>query len=381
MTHQGLILRNSAVAGAPTVCLLSTGGTIAGLSTSTTTASNVPVYQSAQLKGVDLIGATSGLSEEFNWKFESPYQIGSQNLQWHHMLRMHELLTRLLMDDSVDAIVVTHGTDCLEDMLFFLHLCLQPALVLKKPLLFVAAMLPADHPQSDGPANLRNAMLGVSALLAAKKVFFGAVLNGLFTPAAQVRKQHTSSVTAFDSEYGLGLSALVSGLSSTKSPDLPAGIFSNALSGSLNGRGLENTEKALLLQSVQLLYCAPGFEAPSVAEGLPNDVEGQNSAFVIAAPGYGSIPDTWSSFLAHALKRGCLLVRASRVGFGGVHHGGEYQAPAGCERNLNDVPIDLGTAERVVDDWAGLWNANELSIPQCLVFARLALFETNLPTA
>lgn len=287
----------------------------------------------------------------------------------------------LLMDDSVDAIVVTHGTDCLEDMLVFLHLCLQPALLLKKPLLFVAAMLPADHPQSDGPANLRDAIHGVSMLLDANKVFFGAVLNGLFTPAAQVRKQHTSSVSAFDSEYGLGLSALVSDLSSPKSSDLPAGVFSNSLSKSLNSLGLENTEKALLLQGVQLLYCAPGFEPPSVAEGLPNDVAGQSSAFVIAAPGYGSIPDAWSSFVAHALKRGCMLVRASRVNQGGVHHGGEYQAPAGSERNFNDLPVDSATAERVVNDWSGLWNANELSIPQCLVFARLALFETSLRAA
>lgn len=368
-------------AGAPTVCLVSTGGTIAGLSVNTEIASNVPVYQSAQIEGADLIDAVPGLGEEFNWKFESPYQIGSQNLRWHHMLRMHELLTMLLMDDSVDAIVVTHGTDCLEDMLVFLHLCLQPALLLKKPLLFVAAMLPADHPQSDGPANLRDAIHGVSMLLDANKVFFGAVLNGLFTPAAQVRKQHTSSVSAFDSEYGLGLSALVSDLSSPKSSDLPAGVFSNSLSKSLNSLGLENTEKALLLQGVQLLYCAPGFEPPSVAEGLPNDVAGQSSAFVIAAPGYGSIPDAWSSFVAHALKRGCMLVRASRVNQGGVHHGGEYQAPAGSERNFNDLPVDSATAERVVNDWSGLWNANELSIPQCLVFARLALFETSLRAA
>lgn len=376
------ILTSRADNNVPTVCLVSTGGTIAGLSCGPDAASGQLTYRSAQLEATDLIQDLPDLKATFNWRFESPYQIGSQNLEWRHMLMMHQLLIRLLEDTSVDAIVVTHGTDCLEDMLFFLHLCLPAKLQQSKPLLFVAAMLPADHPQADGPVNLSNALNLADDLIGQKKSFFGAVLHGLRTPAEHVRKMHTTDISAFDSQWGVSVKAPLTQAQPFKHNSPTAGLFSAVLAAQLHSLGLEKTELRLLSADVCVAYCAPGLPTPLLRAGQGDDAGHLPMAFVIAAPGHGSIPDAWSDFINEALQQGNLLIRSSRVGEGGVSEGGEYQIPASFERHFDERA--MGGPEGVVGlsaveiKWAGMWNSHSMSIPQCLVFARLALFEMNI---
>jgi L-asparaginase len=171
-----------------TVVVLGTGGTIAG--TSAVASDNVG-YSAAQLGVADLVRAAPPLAA-CSLELEQVAQLDSKDMShavWRQLaLRCAHHLAR----PEVTGIVVTHGTDTLEETAWFLQRVLAPA----KPVVMAAAMRPATALHSDGPQNLVDAVTAAQAPGARGVV---AVLSGWIHGARDVRKVHPYRVDAFSS--------------------------------------------------------------------------------------------------------------------------------------------------------------------------------------
>lgn len=171
-----------------TLVVLGTGGTIAGRAAQA--ADNIG-YRAGEVP-VDELLAGVALPAGVQVRCEQVAQIDSRNMDvavWRALLAA---VQRQLQDPAVRGVVVTHGTDTLEETAYLLHAALAPA----KPVVLASAMRPATSAQADGPVNLADA-LALAALPGACGVL--AVCAGLVHAGVDVRKVHNHRLEAFDS--------------------------------------------------------------------------------------------------------------------------------------------------------------------------------------
>lgn len=178
---------SSSVSSPDIVVVLGTGGTIAGTAADAT--DNIG-YTAAQV-GIDtLVGSVRGRSQGAV-ESEQVAQVDSKNMShaiWRNLaLRVAEHLAR----PEVCGVVVTHGSDTLEETAYFLHRVLAPC----KPVVMTAAMRPVTSLQADGPQNLLDA-IALARQPGARGVV--AVVHGVVWIGAEVRKAHTYRLDAFD---------------------------------------------------------------------------------------------------------------------------------------------------------------------------------------
>jgi L-asparaginase len=183
------------------IVVLGTGGTIAGESSS---ASEGLSYKAAQ-RGIDVLlqsvaeigqGLPSALAT-CQFESEQVAQLDSKDMDfatWRHLaLRCQAWLAQ----EDVSAVVITHGTDTLEETAFFL----SKVIAMNKPIVLTCAMRPANFKEADGPQNLRDA-LTVAAVAQGAGVWM--VAAGEIHHSQHVQKVHPTRVNAFDSgEAGL----------------------------------------------------------------------------------------------------------------------------------------------------------------------------------
>ena len=179
-----------------TIVILGTGGTIAGVADQA--GANVG-YRPAQLGVAQLLQAVPDLERvaKAPLQAEQVAQLDSKDMDhttWHALaLRCAQLLERA----DVGGIVITHGTDTLEETAWFLQCVLQPA----KPVVLTCAMRPASAISADGPGNLRDAVACAADGQAAGRGVLAVAAGQVFS-ARQVRKVHPYRVDAFDSTEG-----------------------------------------------------------------------------------------------------------------------------------------------------------------------------------
>lgn len=356
-----MTMRPQTVDDLPRVAFVATGGTIAGTLKQAGQGNDTWGYDSAQRSGESLVMAIPGLLRQAQWHFEQPYSIGSQNLELGHMLQLRAALLRQLQSPDIDGIVVTHGTDTMEDMLYFLHLTL-PAHALCKPLLFTGAMLPSDHEQADGPANIRSALQFLLQCLEtpADTMPFGLVMQGLFTPAECVEKQSTAGMDAFDGPYSVPAEAdWHSNWTALNAPD------DLGLQGQYSLLFDSNTSHHPLFEAMEVpvVFCAPGNAALRQLNDL---LSRKPAAVVVAAPGHGNIPDVCVPVLRRLLLNGVAVVRASRVGAGGVEQGGEFDALDNFREGVNKPGSGVFS------------ESGSLSLTKCVMYERLRVLAHSL---
>jgi L-asparaginase len=170
------------------VVVLGTGGTIAG--TSVDASDNVG-YTAAQLGVALLVRAVPALAGAA-LEAEQVAQVDSKDMSHAVWRELALRCARHLARDEVTGIVVTHGTDTLEETAWFLQRVLAPS----KPIVLTGAMRPATALQSDGPQNLLDAV-SVARTDGARGVV--AVLGGQVHGARDVRKTHPYRIDAFNS--------------------------------------------------------------------------------------------------------------------------------------------------------------------------------------
>jgi len=173
------------------IVILGTGGTIAGTAK---TASDGVGYTAAQLRVEDLLAAVPALSGR-RLEARQVAQLDSKDMDFVTWQRLAQAVQEQLLRPEVAGIVITHGTDTLEETAYFLHRVLAPA----KPVVLTAAMRPATALAPDGPQNLFDAVQ-VAAVPGAAGVVV--VLAGRVHDAVQVRKTHSYRVDAFESADG-----------------------------------------------------------------------------------------------------------------------------------------------------------------------------------
>ena len=168
--------------------VLGTGGTIAGEAGSLS--DNVG-YKAAQ-RGVDDLLRGLPLPEGCSVRCEQVAQIDSKDMDHAVWQRLLGRIASALADPDVDGVVITHGTDTLEESAYFLHALLDSA----KPVVLTCAMRPATALMTDGPQNLVDA-LAVAADPQAQGVLV--VCAGVIHDPVSVQKVHTYRPDAFDS--------------------------------------------------------------------------------------------------------------------------------------------------------------------------------------
>lgn len=178
------------------VVVLGTGGTIAGRAER---GSDNVGYKAGQVGVQSLLQDIAPLQDALRGRAlvaEQVAQVDSKDMGFSVWARLAQRCAQHLQDAEVDAVLITHGTDTLEETAFFLEQVLPPALLLAKPLVLTCAMRPASALTPDGPQNVLDAV-AVALDSTARGVLV--VCAGAVHSARLVQKSYTYRVDAFDS--------------------------------------------------------------------------------------------------------------------------------------------------------------------------------------
>ena len=185
------VSRACARAGAdacPTIVVLATGGTIAGAAGTNVQAG----YTSGQVGVEQLIAAVPEAKKLANLRGEQISNIGSQDMNDEVWLKLANRVNALVAMPDVAGIVITHGTDTIEETAYFLNLVVKS----KKPVVLTAAMRPATALSADGPLNFYNAVAVAANKDAAGRGVL-VVVNDWIHGAASLTKTSTTAVQTF----------------------------------------------------------------------------------------------------------------------------------------------------------------------------------------
>jgi L-asparaginase type II len=275
----------------PKIYVLGTGGTIAGAGASATTAA----YESGRIEAAELVTAVDGLEQVAEIQTENLFATGSENLgpvQWRKLARRIEELT---VDADIDGVVVTHGTDTLEEAAFFLELVCQP----KKPVVLTAAMRPGTALSADGPANLFQAALSVASLQLRDHGILIA-MNGLVFPGWQALKTDSVALDSFRAYPG-GPVGRISGERLL--------VFGGPSRSPLAGRFHEHLRNENELPHVDLVLLRGGCGVRTLDDWGRTACKG----LVIAGFGAGTMPDSLVAQITGMVRSDCVVVVSSRV--------------------------------------------------------------------
>ncbi len=180
------------------VLLLCTGGTIAGRGGDST---DLNAYTAGALPGTALVEAVPELNSLAEITVEQVANVDSADLLFSHWQQLHQRLRTALADpDRFDAVVITHGTNTLEETAWLLQLLIDDS----RPVVLVGAMRPATALSADGPLNLFQAVqTAVSPAAIGHGVLV--VMDGEIHGARAVTKAATQGVAAFSSRNGASL--------------------------------------------------------------------------------------------------------------------------------------------------------------------------------
>ena len=171
------------------IVILGTGGTIAGKAAS---AGDNIGYTAAQVGVAELMAAIPALAASSHLLVEQVAQIDSKDMTFAVWVHLAERVRYFLARDDVGGVVITHGTDTLEETAYFLQSVLDPV----KPVVLTCAMRPATSLAPDGPQNVMDAM-AVAGHAGARGVV--AVCAGVVHSALDVQKVHPYQLDAFSS--------------------------------------------------------------------------------------------------------------------------------------------------------------------------------------
>jgi L-asparaginase len=277
-----------------TVVILGMGGTIAGRSARPS--DNIG-YTAAQVGIVELAAAIPSLTDQGPVITEQVAQIDSKDMDFSVWARLAARVNYLLAQPDVQGIVITHGTDTLEETAYFLHRVCQPT----KPVVLTCAMRPATALMPDGPQNLLDA-LTVARQPDARGVV--AVCAGTLHSALDVQKVHTYKVDAFSSGDPGPLGYVEEGrirlLRAWPCDHEPA--WHAALD------AVVNRHAALEWPRVEIIMNYAGADGAMVHALVRCGVQG----LVVAATGNGTLHHALESALLDAQAAGVKVVRATR---------------------------------------------------------------------
>ncbi|WP_341850504.1 asparaginase [Roseateles violae] len=285
--------------------ILGTGGTIAG--TATDVADNVG-YTAAQVGVAQLVKAVPPLATR-RLETEQVAQLDSKDMDFATWQRLAQRVAAQLARPEVAGIVITHGTDTLEETAYFLQRVLAPT----KPVVITAAMRPVTALQSDGPQNLLDAVQVADDALARGVLV---VFAGAIHTAEQVRKVHSYRVDAFASADGGKLGVVEEG----RVRWWAQAMLSEGLGLARIARPVANWPR------VQIVLNHVGADGTIVRALLAQGVDG----LVVAGTGNGTLSTALEHALREAQASGVRVLRSTRSDAGPVIASNEALPSAGA---------------------------------------------------
>ncbi|UVK57052.1 asparaginase [Mesorhizobium sp. AR02] len=307
------------------ILVLATGGSIAQTSPKDPT-----------LLGDALVGAVPQLRDIANISVEQITQVSSPDISIENWLELARRINEALAEDDVQGVVVTHGTDTLEETAYLLNLVVKS----DKPVIVVGAMRRPYSLGADGPANLYNAVaIAIDPEAKGKGV--------LVTLNAEIHSARDVTKTTFN-------------LDAFKAPDFgPLGYVRNGKPHFYRSPKRRHTiasefdANAESLPRVAILYSYVGV-TPDILEAVA--ASGYRGV-VWAGTGNGNLPKVIRPAASEAVKRGLVFVRSSRANSGIVARNDELD-----------------------DDALGFVTADSLNPQKARILLMLALTQTCDPT-
>ena len=318
----------------PNIVVLATGGTIAGAQMD----AKKQGYKSGTFQVEDLISAVPSLKDMADLTGEQVVNIGSQDMSDQVWLQLSKRVNEVFKDDKVDGVVITHGTDTMEETSFFLQLTVKS----DKPVVMVGSQRPATAVGADGPANLYNAV-AVACDKNAKGRGVMVVMNDQIHSARTVEKMDTINMQTMTS------------------PDRgPAGLVNTGKvvwldppAGKHTAQSEFDISNVTALPRVDIIYAHANMSPDLIDAAINNGAKG----IVVAGVGDGNMTKEAVAALQKAVaEKGILVVRSTRLATGFVLRNSE-----------------------VNDDQMGFVASGEFNPGKSRVLAQLALLKTNDP--
>lgn len=293
--------------------VLGTGGTIAGQSLSRF--DNVG-YTAAQVGVAQLLAAVPALDQVLASRelvTEQVAQVDSKDMSWSVWQALRLRVNYHLARDDVAAVVITHGTDTIEETAYFLHCTLAPLPLRAKPVVLTCAMRPASSVAPDGPQNLLDA---ATVALTGEAHGVSVVCAGTVYDAVHVQKVHTYRLDAFDSGDSGPLAYVEEGaLRQLRDWPDPTGHPCSSF--------MDDPASIGAWPRVEIVMNYAGAGATMVDALLAHDAARPPDVsplrgLVVAGTGNGTIHQAMQDALVRAQARGIAVVRASRCARGRV---------------------------------------------------------------
>lgn len=324
----------AAQAKKPNIVILATGGTIAGAAATGTQSG----YTSGAVTIDAMLAAVPGVKEIANVKGEQISNVGSQDMSFDIMLTLAKRINQLLAKTDVDGVVVTHGTDTMEETAFFLNLVVKS----DKPVVMVGSMRPSTAVSADGPLNLYNGV-GVAVDPNAKGRGVLVVMNDWIHAAHSLTKTSTTAIQTFMSP----LRGVVGIASYGKNDFYNTPVWKHTTASEFD---ISNVTS---LPRVDIVFASADMPADLIDASVAAGAKG----IVIAGVGNGNMNKSSLEAAARAAKKGVIVVRSSRVATGTV-----------------------GRNVEVNDDEMGFVASDELNPQKARILLSLALLKSR-PTS
>lgn len=314
----------------PNIIILGTGGTISGEAKSPV----AQTYGHASRSIQTLTNAVPDLLNLANVSTEQIAQVDSRDMTTDVWLKISKKTNQLLSSNNVDGIVITHGTDSLEETAYFLDLVIKS----KKPVVIVGSMRPANGISTDGALNLFNAV-AVAASPKARDKGVLVVLNDTICDARDATKTNTTNVDTFKAPNGGMLGYVHNGRVTFYHSPLRKNTWQTEF----------DVANLTTLPRVGIIYSHIGEDPSTVKSMTVNGIR----AIVLAGFGSGHVSKPVLNVLKEAISKGIVVVRSSRTGSGQV-----------------------GLGESELDD-ANMLVADDLNPQKARILLALALTKTN----
>jgi L-asparaginase len=313
----------------PNIVVLATGGTIAGAAGSDVQAG----YTSGQVGVEQLLAAVPQAKKLAAMRGEQISNIGSQDMNDEVWLRLARRVNELAAMKDVDGIVITHGTDTIEETGYFLNLVVKTS----KPVVLTAAMRPSTALSADGPLNFFNAVAVAANKEAAGKGVL-VVINDWIHGARSLTKTSTTAVQTFLSPLQGLIGTVAYGTAEFYRG--PGGKHTTQSEFSLDG--------VTSLPRVDIIMAHENMDGVLLNAAAAAGARG----VIVAGVGNGNMTASALEALAALAKKGVIAVRSTRVAIGRVGR---------------NVEVD--------DDKLGLIASDELNPQKARVLLRLALIK------
>lgn len=283
-----MALISAPVGKLPHVVVVTTGGTVA-MKVDEKTGALIPA-----VSGKDLIEAVPALGKIATIETTEFINIDSSQMTPQVWRDLAEKVDSILARDEVTGVVVTHGTDTMEEGVFFL----QTTLKSKKTVAFVGAMRSASDLSADGPANIYDA---VKTVVSPESKGWGAVLvmDQYVNEARYVQKSHTTNPHTFMSgQYGyLGY------------------VVNNKVMKFHDVIKVTKVDLPKTLVKVPLFHTYPGDDGASIKHAVDDGAKG----IAVAGLGAGNVSKEVFAAVKYALSKNVPVVIGTRVYEGGVY--------------------------------------------------------------